>query len=231
MQIRRAALALALLLLAPALLSPAPAEAQRSARPAAARAAKPAPARKKVVVFVGMPGAGKSTAADRMARKVGTSKLSTGDVIRNTIKERGLEYNAQNDRAVAEEFAKRPGEIGRRSAAQVKSQKGEVAVVEGFRSPKDLDTFLRAFPDATVVSVEVGTDRRHGRMLKRGRAGEDNRAYLRDRDRAEVRRGVRDVMRRAGMRIRPRGDSIESLDRSVDRVLRRLGVEPQPEAK
>jgi hypothetical protein len=61
-------------------------------------------------------------------------------------------------------------------------------------------------------------------MLARGRTGEDNRAYLRDRDRSEVRRGVRKVMQRANIRIRPRGDSFDSLDRSLDRVFRVTGL-------
>lgn len=202
---------------------PALAQAQRPGK-----AARPAKAGKKVVVFVGMPGAGKSTAAQRLADRYKTKKISTGDIIRNTIKQRGLPYNAQNDRKVAEEFAKKPGEIGRRSAKQVKSDKSKITILEGFRSPADLKTFLREVPDATVVSVEVGTQRRHNRMLKRGRAGEDNRAYLRDRDRSEVKRGVRDVMRKANVRIRPRGDSMQSLDRSIDRVVRIIETKGRP---
>ena len=171
-----------------------------------------------------MPGAGKSTAAERLATRVGTTKLSTGDVIRKAIAARGLEYNEVNDRAVAEEFARKPGAIGRQSAAQVAADPSPVSVVEGFRTVADLEAFLKVFPGATVVAVEVGTERRYRRMLARGRTGEDNRPYLRDRDRSEIRRGVRKVMQRANLRIRPRGDSFESLDRSLDRVFRVTGL-------
>ncbi len=193
------------------------AEAGRGARPARVPAAK-----KKIVVFVGMPGAGKSTAADRLASRLGVTRLSTGDAIRNTIKERGLEYNEINDRAVAEEFARKPGEIARRTVKTVKADPNEVSIVEGFRTMADAQTFKKAFPQAVIVAVEVGTERRYERMLARGRKGEDNRPYLRDRDRSETRRGVRDVMRGADMRIRPRGDSFDSLDRSLDRVWKRV---------
>jgi dephospho-CoA kinase len=208
--VRRRAPACAALLLA--LLSSSVGLAQPRARTLAPQ--------KKVVVFVGMPGAGKSTAAERLARRVGTRKLSTGDIIRKTIAARGLEYN----RAVAEELARAPGTIGRQTAAAVAADPTPVSVVAGFRSVADLDAFLAVFPGATVVAVEVGTDRRHRRMLARGRSGEDNRAYLRDRDRAEIKRGVRHVIRRANIRIRPRGDSFESLDRSLDRVFRVTGL-------
>jgi adenylate kinase family enzyme len=215
-----------LLVVAALLLAPAAAEAGRTAaaprRPPRGQAAK-----KKIVVFVGMPGAGKSTAADRLATRLGVTRLSTGDAIRNTIKQRGLPYNEVTDRAVAEEFARKPGEIARRTVATVRADRNEVSIVEGFRTMADARTFKKAFPQAVIVAVEVGRERRFKRMLARGRKGEDNRPYLLDRDRSETRRGVRDVMRGADMRIRPRGDDYRSLDRSLDRVWKRVSPSDQ----
>ncbi len=173
---------------------------------------------KKVLVFVGMPGAGKSTAAQRLASKLGAPTLSSGDVIRNTISERGLEYNKENDRAVAEEFAKKPGEIGRRMADQIAKASSELVIVEGFRTKVDLAEVQKAYPNTLVVAVEVGPKRRYARMLGRGRSGEDTVEYLKNRDRNEIRRGVREVMRAATLRIRPRGDNMDSLDRSLTGV-------------
>ena len=62
--------------------------------------------------------------------------------------------------------------------------------------------------------------------LTRSRAGEDNVAFLQKRDRRELGLGVREVMKQATVRIRPRGNDLDSLDRSLDRV-RRM-VEPSP---
>src|SRR5688572_5733614 len=95
--------ALGLLIALAVLAAPSSASAGRVAR-------QPTPG-KKVLVFVGLPGAGKSTAANRAAERLGARRRSTGDVIRSTIRARGLRYNAKNDRAVAEEFARKPGEI------------------------------------------------------------------------------------------------------------------------
>ena len=179
-------------------------------------------AQKRVVVFVGMPGAGKSTAAGLVAERLGVERWTTGDVIRDTIRARGLPYTPEHDRAVALEFAARPGEIGRRVAARVAAAPGRIAVVEGFRTRADLEEMKRAHPGLILVSVEVGEARRYARMLERGRAGEDNTAFLRARDRREIATGVREVMRAADLRIRPRGDDLKGLERSLRRIERYL---------
>jgi len=202
--------ALSLLLLS---LFASSADAQR------ARSARQ-PSGRTVLVLVGMPGSGKTTAADRIATRLKGRMWKSGDVIRNTIKARGLAYTAANDVKVAQEFAGRPGEIGRRMAVEVKKSKASVAVVEGFRSEADLNAFRKVHPDAKLISIEVGAARRHGRMLARGRAGENNHAFLRARDRREVKNGVSKVMRRADIRIRPRGNNFAALDRSLARALK-----------
>ena len=92
-----------------ATLAPRLAVAQKAAAAAAPRLASQD---KRVIVFVGMPGAGKSTAAGRLADTLGAPRWTSGNVIRNTIQARGLPYTAENDRKVAEEFARTPGEIG-----------------------------------------------------------------------------------------------------------------------
>ena len=184
-------------------------------------------AQKRVVVFVGMPGAGKSTVADALAQRLAVKRWTSGDVIRETIKARGLPYTPENDRAVALEFAARPGEIGRRVAAGVAAEPGRVAVIEGFRNLSDLQELRKAYPDLLVVSVEVGAARRYARMLKRGRAGENNLAFLRARDRRELQTGVRQVMRTADIHIRPRADDPRGLERSLQRRLGRfMSLEP-----
>jgi adenylate kinase family enzyme len=186
----------------------------------------PGPAGKRVVVLVGMPGAGKSTGAGILSAHLSAPRWTSGDIIRATIRDRGLPYDEKTDRQVAEEFARNPGAIGRRVAQGVAQHPSPYAVIEGFRDPRELDAFLQEFPQSRVVALEVGTARRHQRMLLRGRAGENTIAYLRDRDRAETRRGTRAVMRGAQLRIRPRGESLPALQRSLDRVAREVFGRP-----
>lgn len=196
----------------------APAAPSAHATPAARPARTGQPAGKRVIVLVAMPGAGKTTAAQLLSDKTGAPRWTSGDVIRNTIKQRGLPYTPENDKAVSEEFAKQPGQIGKRIAAEVKASPGDIAIVEGFRTVADLDAFKNEIPGTTVVAIEVSASRRHTRMLARGRAGEDNLPFLRDRDHREIRRGVRDVMSKADIRLRPRGETLGDLDRSLDRI-------------
>lgn len=194
------------------------------------------PAAKRVIVFVGMPGSGKSFAAKRLAARYGVKHISTGDEIHRIVALRkaaggddplvrqandadpevAARGEAALDRAVALEFSARPGELARKAADAVLADPSPISIVEGFRSLTDVDAFLAKVPQALIVAIEIGTARRHSRQLARGRAGEDNVAFLRDRDRSEVMRGQRDVMRLADVRIRPRGDA--SLDRSLTRV-------------
>ena len=209
-----------------ALATSSPIAAQPAARAVASPVVRPATApAKKVILLVGLPGSGKTTIAKRLSARLGAPMWTSGDVIRKTIAERGLPYTAANDRSVAEELARTGGEIGRRVAAEVMASAAPVAIVEGFRAPADLETFRQVHPDTEVVAIEIGADRRYQRMLARGRAGETSTAYLRDRDRAELRRGVRRIMSQAGARLRPRGDDLAALDRSLAGMLR--GIDPK----
>lgn len=195
------------------LLSPAFASAQRAAG---------TPGKPSAVVLVGMPGGGKSTAAGRAENRLRVPRFTSGDAIRRGVAQRGLPYTAENDRMVSAEFAKQPGQIGRTVAEEAVRSGSGFVVVEGFRDKRELAAFRQLIPNTVVVSVEVGTKRRHARMLGRGRAGEDNPAYLRRRDSVETGLGVRGLMRGADMRIRPRGENLASLDRSMVRVLTKI---------
>jgi dephospho-CoA kinase len=196
------------------------ADAQRARR--APAAAKPD---KRAVVFVCLPGSGKSFASERLARRVGAAKpLVSGDVIREAIgRTRSKKEQAERALVVSREFAARQGEVGRRVARKVASEPGELVIVEGFRTPADLAAFKKAHPNTVVVSVDVPTGLRHERMLSRGRSGEDNRAYLRKRDREERKLGLGQVMKEADVRLRLRSNDVKELDRQLDRVIQNVG--------
>jgi dephospho-CoA kinase len=179
----------------------------------------------KVVVFLAMPGAGKSTFAHALASKTdGAPVWSSGDVIRKAVATRFGAYTIENDKAMRKEFGKTPGRVGELVAEAVMKAEGPLGIVEGFRTPDDLNAFRRAVPNAQVVAIEVGAARRYGRMLKRGRDGETSEKVLRERDASEEKLGVRRAMNLANIRIRPRDSA--TLDHSVDALMKRLSITP-----
>jgi dephospho-CoA kinase len=182
----------------------------------------------KVVVFLAMPGAGKSTLAHALANKTaGAPVWSSGDVIRNAVAEKFGVYTIENDKAMRQEFGKTPGKIGALVAAEVAKVNGPLGIVEGFRTPEDLAEFKRLIPNVEIVAIQVGAARRYDRMLERGRAGETSEQVLRERDASEVKLGVRRAMQLATVRIRP-GDGPGAIDHSIALLMKKLSLAPSP---
>jgi dephospho-CoA kinase len=198
-----------------------------SASPALALAKKglvKAAPTKATVVFVGMPGSGKTFVTARLAEKLKLSKpLVSGDIVREAIgKTNSPAEQAQRALQVSKQFVKTKGEIGRRMAAKTAAQKSKVVIVEGFRSPHDFRAFRKAYPKVILVAVDVPTTLRHKRMLARGRAGEDNDAYLAQRDKYEISVGVDKLMKSADVHLNVKSNNVKALDRELEKVSRAL---------
>ncbi len=63
----------------------------------------------RIVAITGMPGAGKSTAAQALAKR-GWARVVMGDVIREETRRRGLEPDAKNTGEVMKQLRKERGE-------------------------------------------------------------------------------------------------------------------------
>jgi dephospho-CoA kinase len=146
-------------------------------------------------------------------------------VIRRAVAERFGAYTIEHDQAMRAEFGAHPGSVGRLVAAEVARTSGPVGIIEGPRTTADVEALRRELPKTKVVAIEVGDQRRHSRMLGRGRDGETTLAVLRERDRSETRLGVRAAMHTADLRVHP-GDGEVAVSRSVDRLIHELALEP-----
>ena len=136
------------------------------------------------LLFVGPPGAGKGTQADRVAERLGIPHISTGDMFRHHVSH-GTDLGLRVD-AILEAGDYVPDEI---TVAMLKERIDQPDAAEGFI----LDGFPRTAPQVealdgligeegldTVVVFEVDVDELTSRLLARGRA-DDTEETIRNR--------------------------------------------------
>ncbi|GAB4319220.1 MAG: hypothetical protein Kow0069_22710 [Promethearchaeota archaeon] len=165
---------------------------------------------RKVVGFVGMPGAGKSTAV-AVAKEFGPV-VTMGDVIREELKRRGLENTPENSGAIARELraVHGPTVVAVRCVEKIRRMDDPVVIVDGLRSLAEVREFRRAFDQFLVVAVLADERRRHEWMLQRGREDDPVRPEdLLERDRREREFGIEEVLASANYSINNDGDVAE----------------------
>ncbi|WP_435067830.1 AAA family ATPase [Haloplanus sp. C73] len=180
----------------------------------------------KVLGTVGLPGSGKGEAA-AVAREAGVPVVTMGDVIREACRDRGLDP-AEHHGSVATALREEEGEaaIAERSLPHIEAalDDGETVLVDGLRSPAEIERFEDAFGDAFVlVSIEAPFETRADRLAERGRDATDvDRAALREREERERGFGMDEVMARADVTV----TNTASLDAFRERVRALLEDDP-----
>jgi dephospho-CoA kinase len=161
--------------------------------------------RKALILIVGLPGSGKSFAADVIRRRFQAKKLETGDVIRAELRRRGWKYMPENDAKMRLWFhSGREHLIVQRLWDKMKNYKG-VVVIDGLRSPKELAMLKRLFKgDVFLIKITSSFSVRARRSIKRGRFGRlESAKALRQRDISELGElvGMRQLLKRADYTI------------------------------
>jgi len=180
----------------------------------------------KVLGTVGLPGSGKGEAA-AVAREAGIPVVTMGDVIREACRDRGLDPTEHHGE-VAQALREEGGEaaIAERSLPQIRSalDDTETVVVDGLRSPAEVERFEAAFGDAfTIVSIEAPFETRAERLTERGRDTSDaDHEALRDREERELGFGMGEVMDEADVTIENTG----TLGEFRERIRTLLEVDP-----
>ena len=177
----------------------------------------------KIIAFVGMPGSGKSAAAD-VARDLKIPVVVMGDVIREEAARRGLEPTDRNLGAVGGDLRDKegPDAIATRCLAKIRATGAPVVVVEGIRSRSEVELFREGFDDFELVEVFVPDDIRLARIASRGRSDDANESDLAkavaDRDARELSWGMGEAIRAADLRIENSG-SVAEFEGKVREVL------------
>ncbi|MEA2046511.1 MAG: AAA family ATPase [Euryarchaeota archaeon] len=174
----------------------------------------------KIVGFVGMPGSGKSVAAE-VARQMGIQVVVMGDVIRDEAARLGLEPCDQNLGRVGNLLRERGGACAVAQRCLEKIGPGlDLVVVEGIRSKDEVDFFRSCCRDFCLIEVYVPEEVRLERIASRRRSddGSDAEAVA-ERDNREIKWGMDLAIKAANRRIENDGP-VEELRRKVEGLLR-----------
>ena len=145
----------------------------------------------RIVAITGMPGAGKSTAAQALVR-LGWTRVVMGDVIRVETKRRGLEPNANNTGEVMKLLRKEKGEsaVADLCLETITKLKTEKVVVDGIRSMAEVGAFRREAA-VLLVAVDASPERRFELLKERGRKDDPlTHEMFVERDRRELGVGI-----------------------------------------
>jgi len=128
--------------------------------------------KEKIVVGVaGMPGAGKATVKE-LVQKMGYSVVVMGDEIREETKRRKLKPTPENMGLVMLELRKKEGPcvVAKRCIPKIEKAKGRIVIVDGIRSPHEVEEFKKHFPNFTLFAVHASPRTRFQRLFKRKRS-------------------------------------------------------------
>ncbi|MBN1324456.1 MAG: flagellar hook-basal body complex protein FliE [Methanotrichaceae archaeon] len=139
----------------------------------------------KIIAFVGLPGSGKGVASD-IAKSMGLPVAVMGDVIREEASCRGLSGTDNDLGMVGNSLRREEGAdaIARRCLQRMIASGSPVYVVDGIRSPEEVELFRSHSKEFHLVAVTASDERRRGRINTRGRV--DDGQSLEGRERREI---------------------------------------------
>ncbi len=174
-----------------------------------------------IIILVGLPSSGKSFAAEMLGR-MGFYTVSSGDIIREEIRQRGMEYSKETDRKMADWFYKEGREplIVERLLEKAESN----LVIEGLRSVEDIEELKRRNKKFVIIAIESSFDSRLEREKKRERFPGFSKKDLEERDMAELRLGVGKLMKMADYVIDNTNLTKEELRKKLIDVLEDINI-------
>jgi len=178
-----------------------------------------------LICITGLPGSGKSFVADMISERYGAEVFHSGDIIREEVKKRGLEYTPENDRKVAEWFHSSGREklLVKRAWNHVKDSASWIVILDGFRSYEEvLDLKELSGRNPILVKVTAPFKVREQRELARGRFKHgETVSYLKQRDADEMKRGLAKMLKKAQYNI-GNSDGEDKLRENVERFMKRV---------
>lgn len=123
-----------------------------------------------VIGVVGLPASGKGEFSD-VAREMGIPVVVMGDIIRQAVRDAGLELTDENAGAVSRRIREEEGmdALARRTVPVIRARHGDPVVVDGIRGDAEVQVFRDQFPEFILVAVTAPFSVRLDRLRDRGR--------------------------------------------------------------
>ena len=157
---------------------------------------------KMVIGLTGLAGSGKTTVAKYLKEKYGYEFLTLSDIIKEEIARRGLsdgetlEEQKRYQSNFADEWRKETGKmeiVAIKMIEKVNSMKLKKAVIDGFRSPAEVDLFRNAFPHFKLIYVSTDFETRFKRRLKDDPTAKKEK--MQERDKMDIeKKGLQEVI-------------------------------------
>jgi dephospho-CoA kinase len=159
----------------------------------------------KVIGVTGLPGSGKSVVS-RVAKNLKIPVVRMGDVIRNEAKKRNITSGEMavklreeyGEFVVAERCVstvKRLNNNRKKAKNKGSSSRPKIYMIEGIRSPYEVEIFKKNFKDFKVIAVHSTPKTRFKRVQKRNRADDSAKvSEFQRRDKRELKFGIGDVI-------------------------------------
>jgi dephospho-CoA kinase len=169
-----------------------------------------------IFIIVGMPASGKNIARTYAEQK-NIAYFATGDIVREEVKKRGLEPNAENTAAVSTKLRGNDGMgVTRIVLTAALASPCDIVFLEGMRSWPEVKLILE-HTDCKIIAFIAPKELRRQRIASRGRA-DDSPSAFEERDEREIAYGAAVPIALADAYIlntTTMDDAIDDLDRII----------------
>lgn len=182
--------------------------------------------KEKVIGVSGLPGSGKSLISE-IAKEKGAIIVNMGDIIREESEKR-----KKPSGEVAIELRKEQGKyvVAKLSIAKLKKimnnnhEKTHIYLIEGIRSPFEVELFKENFDNFQVVSVYTNPEIRFNRLKDRKRADDSiNYQLFKERDERELGFGIDNVIENSEFLIKNE-NGLEDYKNKINAFFDEMGI-------
>ncbi len=178
--------------------------------------------RRVLVCVTGMPGAGKSVIARKIASALKKPIISMGDIVREEAKRHGVPSDIESMMNFAQELRRKFGKeaVAKLTIKRIEGIKESVVIIDGVRSMDEIKALSRA-GKIVIVAVHASPKVRFKRLMLRRRK-DDPKSWeeFRERDLRELSFGIGSVIALADIMVINEGESIDEVIRPAITRLR-----------